>query len=269
MDKVINLAQIKSAADAEATDPTPQPPSVLPADHPLLAKFQLALREHLLKVNAELQNDIDAHEAATAKLAIEQEECGARLYDALERIDRQKDSLDDYNTQLQAVSEKRQQHERNVAEQQQLFDADNRTYGELQRAHREHLQEVQHLQVLEHNIAKWTDEIEAEVKVAKRVVSKDGRDQLAVAEEKRRMDLLMFSLDAEVKRNERRLATVQEQQVEQKAVMDGLNQSITDANADVQALQNEHRRLIGSWNDVLRCIKQRDKRLTEQREAIR
>lgn len=255
--------------DIEELDAQAHPaPAVLPADHPLLAKFQRALKAHLLKVNAELQNEIDELDDGVAKLTRQQEQVGAELYDSLERIERQKDSLDDYNAQLQEIHLKRNEHESNAKTLQQKYDEENRAYMELKRGHNERLLELQHLQVLENNISKWAQEIEDEVQVAKRVVSKDGQNQMVVAQQKREVDMLLFNLDGEVKRSEHQLAAVMEQSAEQQLVLDSLNQSIHDANADVQALQNEHRRLIGSWNDAILCIKQRDKILAQQRETI-
>lgn len=278
MEKVLNVATPKEKLMSTLTQPPPDieeldaelhpAPAVLPADHPLLAKFQRALKAHLLKVNSELQNEIDELDDGIVRLTKRQEQVGAELYDSLERIERQKDSLDDYNEQLQELHSKRTEHETNAAQLQHKYDDENRAYMDLKRAHNERLLELQHLQVLENNISKWAQEIADEVQVAKRVVSKDGQDQMVVAQQKREVDMLLFNLDSEVKRNEHQLAAVVEQLAEQQLVLDGLNQSIQDANTDVQALQNEHRRLIASWNDAILCIKQRDKILAQQREEL-
>lgn len=244
-------------------------PSVLPADHPLLAKFQKALRAHLDKVNNELADEIAALDFANKKLSRENEDVGSNLYDYRQEIERQKDQLDDYNSQLKEAAEKRSHFEKSAAARKRDFDALNRTYQNANRAHNERLMELQHAQVLENNIAKWTQEIEDEVTTAKRMVSKDGQDQLIVSQRKKQMDLILFNLDDEVRRSERQLAAINEQLAEQTNGLAVLNRSIADANSDLNALQHEHKRLCGAWNEVILAIKFRDRNLAQLRDELR
>lgn len=276
MDHVINASTAtdklmsvltQPPADMVADDRRPEP-AMLPADHPLLAKFQRALRDHLLKVNATLQSDIDDLDAGIAHMTREQEEIGAQLYDSQAVIERQRDALDDYDRQRQELSAKRMQHEANAARMQQLVTAEQRSFEELQRVHADHQMELQQLQALENNIGKWQQEIDDQVQLARRVVSKDGKDQVQVVQQKCQMDMMLCNLEGQVKRNERQLVLLQEQLDGQNRVVEVLNQSITDADADVQALQTEHKHLISAWNDVILCIKQRDRNLARLREEI-
>lgn len=268
-DKLLS-ALTQPPADLRADDDDdnvarPQP-AMLPADHPLLAKFQRALRDHLLKVNAALQTDIDGLDAGIAEMQREQEEVGAQLYDDQAEIERQRDALDEYNRQRHELSAKRLQHEASAARTQLLVVDQQRTFEELQRVHADHQMELQHLQALESNIGKWQQEIDDQVQLARRVVSKDGRDQVLAVQQKCQMDMMLCNLEGQVKRNERQLAVLQDQLDGQQRVVEVLNQSITDADADVLALQTEHKHLIGAWNDVIRCIKQRERILARLNE---
>lgn len=273
MEKVLNATTPKQKVMEQLTLRPPEDenaaPSVLPADHPLLEKFQAALKAHLLKVNAELTNEISALDFNINKRNKEREEIASKLYDYQEEIERQKDTLDDYNNQLKDVSEKRIKHEQNLAQQKKEHDSLNRIFKESQRIHKDRLMDLSHVQILENNISKWTQEIEDEVETAKRIVSKDNQDQLAISQAKKQMDLFLFNLDAEVRRGERQLANFNDQIVEQNNVLDILNNSIADANADLKALQNEHKRLIGSWSEVILGIKHRDKMLAKMRDDIK
>lgn len=245
-----------------------QAPAVLPADHPLLEKFQRALKAHLLKVNSELEEEVAMLKQGIVRMTKECNEIGSELYDQQEEAERQKDALDEYNTQLKEMSDKRLSHESNANEQKRNYDNENYIFKEAKRAYNERLIELTHLQVLEGNMSKWTQEIEDEVLAAKRVVSKDAQDQLAISQHKKQMDMLLFNVDAEIRRVERQLENTNEQIGDQQIVVDELHRSIADANADVNALQNEHKRMIGSWGDVILCIKQRDKQLAGMRQEL-
>lgn len=243
-------------------------PAVLPADHPLLEKFQRALKAHLIKVNKELSDEVENIEADIERMNKECNDIGAELYDQQESIERQKDALDDYNNQLKDLSEKRMGHETNVARMKKQYDAENCGHKESKRVHNEHLRELSHLAVLRDNMSKWTQEIEDEVLAAKRVVSKDSQQQRAISQQKKQMDFLLFNLDAEVRKTERSLANTNQLIAEQEQIVNGLNGSISDANADVVALQNEHKRLIAAWSDVILSIKHRDKKLAGMRDDL-
>lgn len=273
MEKVLNATTPKQKLMEQLTLRPPEDenaaPSVLPADHPLLEKFQAALKTHLLKVNAELTGEISALDFNINRLNKEQEELASNLYDYQEEIERQRDTLDEYNNQLKDVSEKRIKHEQNMAQQKKEHNGLNGLFREVQRMHKDRLMELSHVQILENNISKWTQEIEDEVENAKRIVSKDSKDQLTVSQAKKQMDLILFNLDAEVRRGDQQLTDINEQIIEQNKILDILNSSISDANADLNALQNEHKRLIGSWSEVILAIKHRDKLLAKMREDLR
>lgn len=254
--------------DDSAVPGVRQAPAVLPADHPLLEKFQRALKAHLLKVNSELEEEVAELKQSVVRKTRECNEIGSELYDHQEEAERQKDALDDYNTQLKEMTDKRLAHESNARELKKNFDRQNYKFKDAKRAYNERMIELTHLQVLEGNMSKWTQEIEDEVLAAKRMVSKDAQDQLAISQHKKQMDMLLFNVDAEIRRVERQLENTNDQITEQTQAVDELNRSIADANADVNALQSEHRRMIGSWGDVILCIKQRDKQLATMRQEL-
>lgn len=246
-----------------------EPPAVLSPDHPLLEKFQQALKAHLLKVNNELAEEIADLDFSIGKLNRERENFGSDLYDLQGEIERQNDTIDNCNNQLNDVSEKRIHHELNAANLKKEYDSINYNYKESKRIHNERLMELSHVQILENNISKWSKEIEDEMQAAKRMVSKDSQNQLAISQEKKQMDLILFNLDEEVRRRERELSNINEQLAEQNGFVEILNRSISDANADLTALQNEQKRLLGTWSEVIVAIQQRDKVLAKMRDDLK
>ncbi|XP_001659280.2 coiled-coil domain-containing protein 40 [Aedes aegypti] len=241
---------------------------VLEKDHPLLERFQAALKAHLLRVKDQLEEEIAELDHRLEQNEKESEEVGARLYDLQEEIDSQKELLDIYNKEIMEVSARRQTAEQAASEYRKEYDDQNRKYKEFKKVYNEHLQELDNLTVLEAEFSKWDKEIKDEISVAKRVASKDAKDQIAAAEEKRKKDLLVFNLDAEVRRKERELEGIEDQLKEQEGATEQINRSLADANSDLEALQHEHKRLFQSWGEVIVAIQQRDRVLSKTKDDL-
>ncbi|XP_055542251.1 coiled-coil domain-containing protein 40 [Wyeomyia smithii] len=241
---------------------------VLEKDHPLLERFQQALKAHLLRVKNQLEGeiaDLDHHLQQNEK---ESEEVGARLYDLQEEIDSQKELLVIYGKEIVEVSTRRLAEEQKVAGYKKEYDEQSHKLKEFKKTYNEHLQELDNLAVLENEFSKWDKEIKEEIAVAKRVASKDAKDKLVAAEEKRKMDLLVFNLDLEVRKKERELQGIEDQMKEQESATEMINRSLADANSDLEALQHEHKRLFQSWGEVIVAIQQRDNVLSKTKDDL-
>lgn len=241
---------------------------VLEKDHPLLERFQQALKAHLLRVKDQLEEEIAELDHRLEQNEKESEEVGARLYDLQEEIDSQKELLDIYGKEIMEVSARRKVAEEKAAGYKKEYDEQNQKLKEFKRIHNEHLVELDNLTILEAEFSKWDQEIKDEIAVAKRVASKDVKDQMAAAEEKRKKDLLVFNLDAEVRKKERELEGIEEQIKEQEGATDVINRSLADANSDLEVLQHEHKRLFQAWGEVIVAIQQRDRVLARTKEDL-
>lgn len=241
----------------------------LPADHPLLAKFQLTLRAHLTKVTAELEAEMADLDHNMNELNGQREEIGANLYDLQYEIDRQKETLDSYNSRINGAFEKRVQYEEGNRNIQNEFKLLKRRHSEMQNEYSERVAEMRKLQALEMSVKKWHQEMHDEVEVSKRVVSKDKQEKLHQSEEKRKMDLMLLNLEMEVQRREAERTRVSEQIEERQKVIEQLNTSLTESRTDLSALESEHKRLVSSCNDVIRAIENRDKVLMKATEKLK
>jgi coiled-coil domain-containing protein 40 len=254
-------------AQAEKYDST-EKSSILEKDHPLLEKFQKTLKEHLLRVQAQLIEEIADLDHTIKVQDEEREDIGSKLYDMQQKIDEQRDSMDEFNKQIAELSDKRRKHEVNSKILRKDFYEKSTNHKDAKRLHNERLQEITNLQILESSMARWTKEVKDEVTLAKRVVSKDGKDRTVVTEEKRKMDLFIQNMDAEVRRRQIELNNINEQIVEQRDSIETLNRSLSDANADLEELQHEHKRLLQAWGEVIVSIQHRDKMLAKAKSEL-
>lgn len=129
-------------------------------------------------------------------------------------------------------------------------------------------QELASMQFLESEIAKWNNEIQNEIALSKRIAGKDAKDQKQISEEKRKMDLLLLHLDAELNKKERELENIEQQIQEYNSEIASLNQSLAESNVDLEGLKQEHKKLMQAWGEVIVAIEKRDKILSKVKTEL-
>ncbi|XP_053664425.1 coiled-coil domain-containing protein 40 [Anopheles marshallii] len=244
------------------------PVGVLETDHPLLERFQAALKAHLLKVKDQLEEEVAELNHRLEQNEKESEEVGAELYDLQEEIDNQKELLEIYSKEIFELAAQRQQEERQAAQYRKEFEEQQQELKEFKKVHKEHLMEMENLTILENEFSKWAQEIKDEIAVAKRVVSKDEKEELIAAEEQRKADLLLLNLSEEVKRKDREMEAIEDQIREQDEKRETISRSLADANTDLEALQHEHKCVSQAWGEVIVAIQQRDRVLVKTKEEL-
>ncbi|XP_063240657.1 coiled-coil domain-containing protein 40-like [Bacillus rossius redtenbacheri] len=88
---------------------------ILPADHPLMRRFQQALRDQLQLQKAQLSEEVSALEAEVKEQTAARERLGERLYDSQQECQRQLRTLDACHASLSAAAEDRARHQESVA----------------------------------------------------------------------------------------------------------------------------------------------------------
>lgn len=257
----------ESCEDVEQEEQLPDT-GLLPADHPMMKRFQEALEAHLLKMTQKLESEIVELDDSIKKKNDEIAENGAKLFDLQNAIEINRDEYDKYSRKILDVSSKRKVHEEKAARYKSEYNRKDATCKDLKRANNLISQEIARMRALESDIAKWNQEIQSEIALAKRVASKDTKDQRLVSEEKKMMDLILFNLDSEVRKNERELAYIEEQIQQHSESVASLNSSLTDANVDLEGLQQEHKKLMQVWGEVIVSVEHRDKFLQRAKSEI-
>lgn len=248
----------------------PQAPTLalLPPDHPLLQKFQQSLKQYLLRTKAQLMTEIDEIKYNMKQKEHQREEQGATLYDMQQEIQRQNDQLDEFATQIEDNVGKRQKEEEEVSRLKAEYDEKEQLTKNQKSIYNKRMVELEHLQELELNIRKWVDDVEDELKNSKRIVSRDAQLQKRLSEEKRKSDLLSYHLDIEVKKAEKEMEIIQEEAKDMRQIVNILKMNVCDANADLEDLESEHKRLTQAWSEVIVAISHRDRILYQVKEDI-
>lgn len=272
---MVDIEDLESCNFANIADPVPdlelEPElmGILPPDHPLLRRFQLSLREHLLRTKNKLENEITEIKYRVQEKEDRREQQGLALYDMQTKIKYQESQIKDISAKIDEQIEKRQKEESVVEVLKKEFDEKEKLTRMQKTLYNNRMMELEDLQTLRSSIQQWAYEVEDEVKNAKRIVSRDAQLQKQLSEEKRKSDILFYKLEMEVKKKESELENILEDEKQITEVVNVLNMSIADANTDLEALQNEHKRLVQAWSEVIIAIQARDKIMFQVQDNIR
>lgn len=244
------------------------PVNAIVADHPLLEKFQITLKEHLTRIHEQLIKENAQIDNQIQILNDEREEIGSNLYDLQQKIDRQNDELDSFNKRISDTFEKRVKCEEDTRQSNLELKLLHTFHRDAKRIYADRAAELKKLQTLEQTIDKWQKEMEHNLKVSKLMLSKDQQEKNRRSKEKREMDFLLLNIEMEVMTCEMRSEQIVKELEENEKHIEILNAKLIGSNADLDALQTDNRRLISSWNEVIHAISNRDKLLAKANDEL-
>ncbi|CAK1595867.1 unnamed protein product [Parnassius mnemosyne] len=244
-------------------------PAVLEATHPLMQKFQETLKKFLERENAIAEEEIK-------KLRDELKESKQEYDKDLEAIYRddhdtnaQRALITEYEEMLAQKTAERQAAEQRVRDSNEKY---KQAMEKLERntvQEREATEELEALTTLCKQLEAWREETESDLTVNQRMSEKMRAEKRALADEKRQLDMIIYSLSNEVWKLESKLEMFQKQLDIKNVEMEQVNDKVTAYAAELEDLELDKRRLMSLWNSVLVNIQQRDRAYDSVRDDYR
>lgn len=235
--------------------------ALLNPDHPLLEKFQHALKEHLLLQINRMKEEIFEIEAETKTKSEEKEKLGVQTYEAQQMVCSQQKTLENLVAEIETVSAAKEEVDNSLNESRAKFRDLQNQYLETEKVNRELQTEIESVNYLNNQMIQWEKKAESHISVNRRIASKTKKDYNLMFQEKRQQDMLIYNLTTAVWKLECLIETLaQENNMKEKEVED-LEQAVAVGNTNIEALQTEIRCLMHSWNSVVVAISNRDKGL--------
>lgn len=243
--------------------------NTISAEHPLLDKFQVTLKQHLLRKNEQLTKENAEIDCEIQRNNDEREDIGAKIFDLQRTIDHQKTEMVSYNQQMSQTFEKRVQCEENIRQVKLELKLLHDFHRDAKRTRDDRMAELKKLQSLEQTIDKWQQEMDHNLKVSKLMLNKDKQEKDRIVKKKREMDFLLLNLEMELMKTDEKSTEITQDIREHEQQIEQLNAKLTCSNADLDALQTDNRRLISSWNEVIQAIANRDTLLAKTANELR
>ncbi|KAM9222170.1 coiled-coil domain-containing protein 40 [Leptosomus discolor] len=230
---------------------------VLDLEHPLMRRFQAALKSHLTKQMEKVSLELQELRAAAKKGQAEREKLGLVLYGAQQQLARLQLELEKSHDRRSQVATARQQLEEEL-------EGLRLTYKQMCQNTHDERQKVSAMQTQVENLAlhlfyvQNMDHMHHNILLMKRSTKRAEAEKAQAGVEKKKQDLLVDRLTRKAYELQEQIALFEAQFVAQAEDTKVTRQAANEACMEVQAINMEKKRLMNHWNSSLAGMKQRD-----------
>ncbi|NXS37954.1 CCD40 protein, partial [Pomatostomus ruficeps] len=241
---------------------------ILDPEHPLMTRFQAALKNYLTKQMEQV--NLDLHELRTAMKAskVQREELGVILYGAQQQLGQLEVELEKSHERCFQAAAARQQLEEEL---QGLRDA----HKEICHSTDDERKKVSAMQTQIENLAlqlfyvqNMDQDMHHRVLLMKQSAKRAEAERIQAEVEKKKQDLLLDQLTRRVYELQEQIALFEAQLVAQAEDTKVTRQAVSEAGLEVQAINMEKKRLMDHWNSSLAGMKQRDEAYVVTQELL-
>ncbi|RDD45702.1 Coiled-coil domain-containing protein 40 [Trichoplax sp. H2] len=241
---------------------------VLDPDHPLMKRFQAALRKQLTKQYEKVNLELREMQETVKKKKLQREELGVSLYNLQQELAKQQTSLekehDDFNQlykNRQAsetdLNETRQQYKQLVDKLDQLIQKRDQLQSEMEKT-------AAQLTYMEN--AKR--DIKSDIAVMRRAAEKANEEISKAEEEKQQQDLFINRITEVIQKQEEKIRLYEAQCKAQTEETKAARTLVSDATTEIESINFEKKQLMQQWNSSLIGLRRRDEALAGLRKAI-
>ncbi|XP_032991862.1 coiled-coil domain-containing protein 40 [Lacerta agilis] len=242
---------------------------VLDPEHPLMKRFQTALKNYLNKQIGKLTEEFRELTAGVKTAKTEREELGVILYGVQQQL-----------AQLQMVLEKNHGHHAQIAMARRQLEEElqdlrgmykNTCQGtESERKKVSAMQtEMESLSLRLFYMQNMDQDVRDDIAVMKRTVKKAEVDRMRAEVEKKKQDLHVDRLVTRVDELQEQIALYEAQHMAQAEDTRITRQEVGEASIEIQAIHLEKKQLLHQWTVSLTAMKRRDEAYAAMQEALR
>ncbi|KAL9833749.1 LOW QUALITY PROTEIN: lysosomal alpha-glucosidase-like [Geothlypis trichas] len=240
---------------------------VLDPEHPLMTRFQAALKNYLTKQIEQVNLDLHGMRTAMKSSKEQREELGVILFGAQQQLGQLEEELQKSHERWWQAAEARQQLE----EELQALRAAHKemchsTEGERKKVSTMQTQRNLALELL--YVQSMDEEMHHRLLLMEQSARRAEADRIRAEVEKKKQDIFLDQLTRRVQQLQEQIALFEAQLVAQAEDTKVTRQAITEAGLEVQAINMEKKKLMEHWNSSLAGMKQRDEAYVVTQELL-
>ncbi|XP_035157863.2 coiled-coil domain-containing protein 40 isoform X1 [Callithrix jacchus] len=256
-------------SDEEAEDQEGSQLVVLDPDHPLMIRFQAALKNYLNRQIEKLKLDLQELVVATKQSQAQRQELGVNLYEVQQHLVHLQKALEKNHDHHSLVVRERRQKEEELQTARALY-TKTRAIANEERKKLAALQtEMENLALHLFYMQNIDQDLRDDVCVMKQVVKKAEAERMRAEIEKKKQDLYVDQLTARAQRLEEDVAVFEAQYLAQAEDTRILRKAVSEACTEIDAIGMEKRRILQQWGTSLVGMKHRDEAHRAVLEALR
>ncbi|XP_018419367.1 PREDICTED: coiled-coil domain-containing protein 40 [Nanorana parkeri] len=258
----------EKSADEEKGDDEDEELVVLDPNHPLMTRFQTALKSYLTKQIQSLDLELRDMNASMKKNKGEREDLGVILYGIQQELAHLQMSLEKHHDKHGQVSTLRRQIEEDLEAIRNMYktthqssDAERKKVSSMQA-------EVENLALRLFYMENVSRDVASDISVIKRAVQKTEAERIQAEVEKKKQDMNVDRLIREADRLREQIALYEAQFAAQREDTKAARDVVTEANMEIEAIGLEKRQLLYQWNSSLIGMTRRDEAYSAIQEAL-
>ncbi|XP_043861151.1 coiled-coil domain-containing protein 40 [Dromiciops gliroides] len=264
----IDMGQISESEISEEVEEETQL-VVLDPDHPLMKRFQTALKNYLKKQIDKLQLEIRELTVATKHGKTQREELGVQLYGVQQHLAQLQMELEKNHDQYSILEAERRQTEEELRNTRTLYNKTIMSAKEEQKKMASLQSEMESLTLRLFYLQNIDQDVRDDISVMKQVVKKAEVEKLNAELEKKKQDLYVDRLTRNANQLEEHIALYEAQLAAQSEDTKTVRQAVGEACTEIDSINLEKKQLLQNWSTSLVGMKHRDEAYTAILEALR
>ncbi|KAJ1129046.1 hypothetical protein NDU88_007417 [Pleurodeles waltl] len=242
---------------------------VLDPDHPLMRRFQSALKSYLVKQREAVNLELRELTVQMKKSKTEREDLGVMLYGMQQELARLQMDLEKYHDRHAQMATLRRQMEEELQNIRNLYkNTRNMTADERKKVSAMQT-EVENLALRLFYMQNTTQDVQGDIVVMKRAVQKAEAERLQAEVQKQKQDLFVDRLTREADRLREQIALYEAQLEAQTQDTKAARETVAEACMEIETIIMEKRQLLQQWNSSLIGMGRRDEAFAAIQEALR
>ncbi|NWV75040.1 CCD40 protein, partial [Dasyornis broadbenti] len=241
---------------------------ILDPEHPLMTRFQAALKNYLTKQIEQVNLDLQELRTAMKTSKEQREELGVVLYGAQQQLGQLEAELEKSHERCSQAAAARQQLEEEL-------EGLRESHKEICHNTDDERKKVSAMQTQIENLAlqlfcvqNMDQDMHHRLLLMKQSAKRAEAEKMQAEVEKKKQDLLLDQLTRRVYELQEQIALFEAQLVAQAEDTKVTRQAVSEAGLEVQAINMEKKRLMEHWNSSLAGMKQRDEAYVVTQELL-
>uniref|UniRef100_A0A8C6RLC8 Coiled-coil domain containing 40 n=1 Tax=Nannospalax galili TaxID=1026970 RepID=A0A8C6RLC8_NANGA len=242
---------------------------VLDPDHPLMIRFQAALKSYLNRQVDKLRLEIQELDVATKQTRVRRQELGVTLYGVQQRLARLQMQLEQSHDRHSIAACERRRKEEELQSARVLYDKTCATANEERRKLAALQTEMESLALHLFYMQNIDQDVQDDIQVMKQVVNKAEKERTRAEIEKKKQDLFVDQLTARAHQLEENISLFEAQYLSQAEETRILRKAVSEACAEIDTITMQKKHILQQWSTSLVGMKHRDEAHRTVLDALR
>mmetsp|Transcript_125350 Transcript_125350/g.217322 ORF Transcript_125350/g.217322 Transcript_125350/m.217322 type:complete len:902 (-) Transcript_125350:541-3246(-) len=247
-------------SDDVVSEMDPEDPILLPVQQRYEGQLRKQLEEvalNLKETNLELK-----------KVKQGREDVGVELYNVQQHLAKLQEQLEKGHENYTAVMKLREQKEKERDLVVQQFEEDKAQVDEVRKKYFKYQSELDKLAETLLRVEQFNEQMQSEIAIERRAAYKAEEEISNLEKQKQHQDHLIDSLNEQIKQLSERLALYESQLDSQKKETSIAQETLSDALAEMEAINFEKKQLLQQWKTSLIGMQRRDEALRATEDAL-